>query len=347
MNTRIGGTPGTTNTYGTTGTEQTQETQTGGGIGGMQNGGAPDPAAPGYGSILEGLRNFMPELGSESFETRLAEITSKLKEITSQVHTDRVLNEQETKRLNMKENEAKIEESEKKLDEAEAKRKSGNIFDKISMAFQALGAFLMIAIGAALAAVPGMQAVGALMIAGGVIMAVSLINSIVQEETGAGIAGNLAKAIDPDISDDALMAIDMAFTITLAVAGIVAAVASGRVDAAVQGFAGLSASVAKAAVETVRTVAAVAAAVTQAGSAVAQVGSAGYGLSAAEDQADAMDLQADSQAIQALMQQLDDLIDQALAMLMGASDRFNAMLDQITEMNKDSGDTLSATRFAG
>lgn len=318
-------------------------TQTASGVAGASNGATPDPAAPAFGAILESLRNFMPNINSGQFETRLAEITAKLKEVSGEVNTDRVLNEQESKRLNMKENEAKIEESEKKLEDAEAKRKSGGIFDKIAMAFQALGALLMIALGAALAAVPGMQAVGGLMIAAGVIMAISLINSIVQEANdGAGILGSLAKAINPDASDELIAGLDIGLTVTLAVVGIALAIASGRVDGVATGVTAL----AKAA-DAIRTVALTASAITNAASATANVGSAGYGMSAAESSGEAAELQADSQEIQALMQQLDDLIDQALAILMGASERFNAMLDSLTEMNKDTGDTLSSTRFAG
>ena len=51
--------------------------------------------------------------------------------------------------------------------------------------------------------------------------------------------------------------------------------------------------------------------------------------------------------MEAFMQQLDDLIDQAMTMLMAANDRFNAIMDSVTEMVQDTGNTLSNTRFAG
>ena len=73
----------------------------------------------------------------------------------------------------------------------------------------------------------------------------------------------------------------------------------------------------------------------------------GYSVAAADSRKEGMEMQADSQEIQAFMQQLDDMIDQSLTLLMQSMDRFNAMLDSITDMAKDTADTMSATRFAG
>lgn len=341
MTTRIGDTPGFIPGLGTQGTggTGTVDKPTGQGVGAV-GGSTPDPVVLGFSSLLQALRNFAPQQGGD-FEAKLADITSKLRDVSGDVETDRVLNEQESKRLNMKENQAKIEESEKKLQESEAKKKSGNIFDMIAMAFQALGAILMIALGAILAAVPGMQAVGALMVAAGVIMAISLVNSIVAKTNdGAGILGSIVKAAGGTPED--VMAADLAFMAATIVASIAVAIATGGASAAATAPAMVSAFATgvKAAANTLN-------AVTTVGSALANVGTASYNLAAASDRKEATELQAESQDIQALMQQLDDMIDQAMQMLQEQSKRFNGIMDSMTDILNETGQTLSSTRFAG
>jgi len=312
------------------------EAQTRSGIAG-NSGPAPDVSTFDVGSIMLALRAFTPELADGDFETRLAAITAKMKEVAGEVNTDRVQNEQENKRLNMKENQAKIEESERKLQEAQEKRESGDIGDKIALAFQALGALLMIALGALLAVIPGAQALGAVMIASGILMAISVVNSIVSQcNEGAGILGSIAKAAGA--SDDVVMGLDIAFTVVLAIAAIAVAFINPT---------SLATGVAAAAAAAVRAAGQAANIATSVGAGAATVASKAYGLSAAEDTKQGQDLKADTMDMQAMMQMLDDIIDQALAMLMDASGRFNAVMDSLTEMMNDTGATLASTRFAG
>ncbi len=337
MNTRVGDTPGFIPGLGTQGTDQTAtvDKPTGQGVNGT-SGPPPAVVAMGLSALLQTLRNFGPKDGGD-FESKLADITAKLRGVSGEVETDKVLNEQESKRLNMKENQAKIEEAEKKLEEAEAKKKSGNIFDMIAMAFQALGALLMVALGAVLAAIPGMQSVGGLMIAAGVIMMVSLVNSIVAKTNdGAGILGSIVKAAGGDATG--IMAADMAFMAATVIASLVLAAFTG----------GSSAATAVSALATaIKGVANTMNAVTSTASAFATVGSAGYNLSAAQDKKSAAELQSESQDIQAMMQQLDDIIDQALQMLQEQANRFNAVLDSVTDMLNETAQTLASTRFSG
>jgi F0F1-type ATP synthase assembly protein I len=351
MNMKVGQTPPNVPASGATGTEQVEK-QARTGTGAAAGGGTAPEARAGYTSIMKGLAAFVPQVGGGDFEVRLAEITPKLKEVNGTVNTDRVLNEQETKRLNMKENQAKIAESEKKLAEAQAKKDSGSIWDKISLAFEFIGAALMGLIGGLLMAVPGAQAAGVLMMVGAGLMLASAINTLVQQETGAGILGNLAKAINPDISDEALMGIDIGFAVVLAIATIAVSVASGRVDVVAAKFAGMgkmaadvAVKAAQLAVKTATAAATTVSTVTGAGSAVSTAVASGIRLDAAYTSAEASELQADSKDIEAFMQQLDDLIDQALAMMMEASERFNSMLDDLTDMNSDTGDVLSRVQF--
>ncbi len=325
MNTRIGDGPSIQTGVQNVGQIKTKETGPGQGVSGQ--GGALGPADTGSNVMQQALAAFAPAI-SGNFEAKLADITAKLKQVTGEVDKDRVLNEQESKRLNMKENQAKIEDSEKKLEEAEAKKKSGNIFEKIGQAFQALGAILMAALGAIMIATGAGAAVGALLIAAAVMTMMALVNSIVQSETGAGILGNIAKAIDPDVDPNVVMGLDIGFTAVMIIGSIAATVATG--GAATMG-----------------TVATIASAATQIGAGVAQIGASAFNISAAVDQSEAKQLQADTKDSEAIMQQLDDLIDQALQMLLQRSERFNALVDTVTGMMKDNTDALSATRFTG
>ena len=340
MNTRIGDTPGVIPGYGTQSIDTTKtEAPVGTGVA-SANGPAPNPAAPSFGALMQALRNFAPEAGGD-FEARLADITSRLREVSGEVETDRVLNEQESKRLNMKENQSKIEESERKLEEAEAKKRSGNIFTLIGLAFQALGAALMIALGALLAAVPGMQGLGALMIAGGVMMALSFVNSVTQQANeGAGIVGSIVKAAGGDAK--AVMAADMSFMAATLVATILTAFLTGGASgaAAAPGIAASFASGVKTASTAIQTGLSTANALTN-------VGAASSNLAAAVDNKAAAQLQAESKDIEGLMQQLDDMIDEAIQMLLAQSQRFNNIADSMTEMLNETSQTLSATRFSG
>lgn len=344
MSGRIEGTGGVyvpTGSQGTSGDIEIKE-KTGQGVGGpIGSGQTPPPTSPGFGMILSALRNFAPSNPNSDFEAKLADAVARMRDTSGEVETDRVQNQQEVKRLNMQENQAKIEEAERKLEEAEAKKKSGNIFDIIAMAFQALGALLLAAIGTLLQAVPGAQALGALMIASAVMMVISLINSIVAKANdGAGILGSIAKAAGA--SPEVIMGLDIGFTAAMLVASIVMAVATGGSSAAAQitGFAAKAAEVLKGAAKAVEIGTGVA-------SSLAQTGSTGYRLAAAVDSKDAANLRADSDEVKAMMQQLDDLIDQALALLQQAAARFNAIADTMTEMLNDTGNTVSSTRFTG
>ena len=77
------------------------------------------------------------------------------------------------------------------------------------------------------------------------------------------------------------------------------------------------------------------------------IASSALKLDAAIDRKDAANSRADSMEIQALMQMLDDLIDMAMSMLMQVNNNVQAMMDSLTEMLTDTGNTLANTKFAG
>lgn len=308
---------------------------------GLQNQHGPVPDANNTGLILgltAALQSFAPaNLGSD-FETRLAEVTDKLKATTTEAEKNRVNNEMETKRINIEENQARMKEAQDKMDEAEAKAKSGNIWDKIALAFQFLGAIIMAALGAVLIATGVGTAAGALMVAGAALMLLSAVNSVVAQtsEDGLGIAGSIAKAAGADMETAGKA--DMGFGISLAIVTAIVAIAATVVTGGAAG---------SALVSTIQNVLNVGSQIANAGSATAGAVSAGINADAAVIRKEATEIQAKGKEQEAFMQQLDDLIDQALTMLMAANDRFNAIMDSVTEMVQDTGNTLSNTRFAG
>ena len=322
-----------------TATTRTQSTIGNGIIG--SNGTVPDQSTPTYTNLIQQLRSFMPKGSTEDFETALAKATSKLKDAIGTVQEMRENNEMETKRVATKENEAKIEESKKKLDEAEAKRKSGNIFDILSLVFQAIGAALAAAIAAVAIATGAGAAVGAVLIAAAVLAFVSLANSATAEATnGTGIAGSIAKATGGD--ETAIMAAEAAFGGALALATLALLPV-----AIAKNPAGTIAQMKESTMALVKGLMQIASSIAATADAGVQVGKAGMGVSASQDRSEATKLRAESTEMQAMMQQLDDIIDMALSLLMQINGNVNAMLDKMTALMKDTGDTLSNTRFTG
>lgn len=338
-------TGGSVQTLTTTTEVTTEEPGSGGGIS-SQTGAVPDPGNSaltlGQSTALDSFvpsnfGGFSSSFGSD-FETLLAEVTDKLKSTMTEADSSRVKNEMETKKLNLEENEAKMEEAQEKMDEAEGKNGNGDIWNKVSIAFQMLGAVLMAALGAALIATGVGGPAGALMIAGAVLMMVSAINSIVAESTedGLGIGGSIAKAAGADM--ETAGNVDMGVGITLAVATAVVAVAAVVVSGGLAG---------PALVGVVQNALSIASSVASTAGAVSSAVSTGYGAHAASLRMEGTEMQAKGKQNEAFMQELDDLIDQALTLMMSANDRFNAMLDSVTEMAQDSSNIVSNTRFVG
>lgn len=314
-----------------------QSPQIGGGVNGI--GSTPVPVVtgtPGYDSIMQSLRSMAPppQTKTTDFEAQLAEVIGKLKDALGKVQESRANTEMETKRVNIQENQAKIEEAKKKLDEAEAKRNSSNIIDILSLVFEAIAAAALMIGGAIVAALPGGQAAGALMIVSGVMMMMSVANSVTAKvNDGAGLLGSIAKAAGAD--PDVIAGVDGAFTGALVLSSIALAVATGG--------ASISSTMANMA-KLVTTITNAVAATVQAG---LDVASSAIKLDAAVDRKDAANARAESDEIQALMQMLDDLIDMAMSMLMQVNQNVQGMMDSLSEMLNDTGNTLSNTKFAG
>lgn len=291
--------------------------------------------------LLDSLRTMAPDSGVlKDFEVLLAMVTAKLKEALGTVEQSRADSEMQAKRVNIKENEAKIEESKKKLDEAEAKRKSGDLGALLQLIFEAIAGLAQIVGGALWAAFGGGGNAAIGLIASGAIMVMVSLNSAVSMATGGtGIIGSIAKAFGA--SDEVAMGLDMAFVGAMVVTGVVVAMATGT------GAIGAAYAAEKGAALAAQIGVQVANMITSLGSAASQVATGALKYEAAESSAAAKVKQAQSDELQALMKQLDDMIDMALAMLMQVKANVSAMIDSYTEMLNDTGNTLSNTRFAG
>jgi len=313
----------------------------------------------------------------------LIQIAVAMRDTEAKNESSKINTDQEAKKAEMREKEHKLEEAAKKLQEALDKKNSSNIFDKIKLAFEWLGAILAVALAAVMIATGVGAVVGGLLIAAAVTAVVMAIDSTVQTATGMGIAGNIAYAdakahgkTDAEAKEIAGKA-DMGFKISLAVLGIAFSLAAGGVGAA-NSFrsaiqAGKDAAELGSKVKDIIIAAKTAFMQTmeQAGNAASQgmqlagkalsageavntaavagteIGKAAVKYQETEARADAKNLEADAKQHEAMMQMLDDMIDQALSRLMAASDRFNTMLDDIVEAMNDRGNTLSRARLTG
>lgn len=336
----ISGTAGAQQTYqntpvgrvGTTGQDITGQGLTG------QSGDVPNAIDdPAYGALMASIAVMIPEITGEVLELALVEITAEMKKIEEASQKDQINIDSEKKRQALEEKKAKIEEALKKIEDAIEKEKHASIWDKIKMAFQALGALIAIAVGIALTAL-GVP-VGPLLIGIGVVALVMVIDSVVKTETGKGIGahivGGFAELFGHPMSDEDLAKVDMGFSIAMAVVGLIMAVAAFFVP-------GGQASAAATLAQSVSTIATAA---LQIGTAVGDVTAGVMKFEATNLQADAKKLQADALKKEAFIALIDEYIDQALSRLMNASQRFDALLDSIVDAIVDRAESLAKAKF--
>ncbi|MEJ1160516.1 hypothetical protein [Prosthecomicrobium sp. N25] len=304
---------------------------TGSGVVG-QTGAAPDPSTPAYSAVMGAIARMVPTMVGDMVEVLLAEITEKMKDIESKSQESKINVDTEMKRTSLADKREKLEEAEKKIKEAAEERKGP--FGWIKAIFMAIASAIAIIAGALLSAIPGFQAVGALLITAGVIGMVMAIDSMVQLGTGSGIMGNLAKAFGA--SDEVAMGIDMGFKALLAVAGIAVSIAMFFVPG----------GQANAVANMIQAVSTIANAIVTVGSTAADVSSAVINYKAAEKEAEGRDLQAEAKDMEAMLEVLDQFIDMAISRLVGSMNRFNDMLDAITDSMKDRADSLARVRFS-
>lgn len=328
-------------------TNQTQSTQivgkdvTGAGILGANGKLVPDvlQLATSYAQLMASLGSMMPLQKNPDSEILLADAMAKMKDIEENANTEKYKNDQEAKRSSLAEKKAKMDEADRKIQEAQDAMKNGNIFAILKMIFQAIAAALSVVLGALLVGV--CPVLGGLMIAAGVVGIIMMVDAAVQQGTGMGIMGNIAMAVTGD--EKVAREADMAFRLTMAAVGLILAVAmiaAGRVDSIVDQLAQLSTKV-----DQFRQIATGITAAINIGTAVGDSAQAGVNVKAAENQSDARKLQASAKEIQAALAQLDDFIDIALSRLIAVMNRFNDMLDSLTDMINDKAQSLSNAKF--
>ncbi|MEM6677614.1 MAG: type III secretion system translocon subunit SctE, partial [Pseudomonadota bacterium] len=247
--------------------------------------------------------------------------------------------EMEKKQSAMADKRDKLEKMQEKMDEATKKEEKKGFWGKLRNAFQAIGAALAIVAGIAMIALSGGVAtpLAALMIAGGALTLLSMLDQYVAEQTGHGILANYMKGLGIQ-NEKFLEAVDIGSQVAFAVAGIAIGIASMMTG----NPAGLSTAVLN-----VMKFAALATIALDVAAATTGTISAVYSYEAANASAEAKDKKAEALQIDAMMQMLDDAIDQALQQLMAGSQMAADMLDQVVQSMNDRGNTASKARFTG
>ena len=311
-----------------------------------QNGPAPDATTSTQTTsvILAALSSFIPQLAGEQLDVLLAEATSKLKDVVGEVQTKKLLADEEAKSSSLDAKAAKLDEAEGKRIEAKEKRESANIWEKISLAFQALGAAISIIVGSVLIATGVATAAGAALIAVGLIGIALVIDSIVKmtSDTGLGIFGNIAYEASKAEGKSDAEAREIAGKVDMS-AGIILSVAAIAVSIVALAIPGGQASAVSSITQAVGTISS---ALSGIGSAVTSVGASANNYQATKATADSSEIKADSKELEALLLVLDDFIDELLSQISGNSQRFNAILEDIVGSIQDRGNTLARAQFS-
>lgn len=195
-------------------------------------------------SIIFASSSFAPKRSGD-VEITLAEVSVTLKDTREKTSMESVNANQEKVRTSQKEQQAKLSERKEKIEKSIADDKKSAIAKFFSRLFEAIAlAFTYIMAGIAMATGVG-AGMGALLIAGAVAMTISFVNSVVQDATGLGIAGNIAKSMGK--SDEEIAKADKVFgeammgiTIALSVLTIGAQLAPAVMNAVAKGFAAIA-----------------------------------------------------------------------------------------------------------
>jgi hypothetical protein len=265
---------------------------------------------------------------------------------------DQIGVDSDKKKASLVEKEAKLAEASKKIEKAIYDREHASIWDKIKAVFMAIAAALMVVIGALLT--PFCPVAGPLLIVAGITCAIMAIDDIVKMTTGLGIAGNLDKLVHPNDPDSWAKA-DMGFGIAMAVVGaatMIVGLFTGAGEAELAGLVAKFADLAEMGADAAATGLKMAQVAQKVWDVVnlsvdvtTSVASGVYNYEASTEDAGAKRLQGEAKDTQALMQQLDEFIDMAIKRLIAASDRFNSIMDSLTDAMKDKADTLQHAKL--
>lgn len=328
----------TTTVHTTTGPEGT----TGAGTYG-EDGSVPEATSFGM-QLSNALASFAPK-SSKDFEVLLAAITQKMKDVNADVQTESVLANQEVQQLHQEENTAKAAESAQKMKDAAEANEKKSFWEDWSQISQIISiALTVVAAGAAAFFLgPAGFVLAGLLLASAATQGMAMLDShIMSENGGKGMMALTLEAVGFELSDEDIRNCAIASAVINAVIGITLALASGNAAKAVSSVASLAHTVkmiqvATATIDTATTLS----------SAAGTIGTSVTQLEAAEHTSDAKEIDAAILGNQAVIGSLDAMIEEALAMLMAASDAFNAMMDQVVGLLRDNGDTLSRARLTG
>jgi transloator len=177
-------------------------------------------------SVLATIGSGPAAMSSDAIDVILAEVTMKMKQLESTSDNDKVTTDTDSQRAAMEAKIEKLKEATKKIEDAIYQAQHESIWDKIKIAFEALGAVLAIVVGAILIATGVGAVAGGLLIAAGVVGVVMTIDDIVKQCTPdhLGIMGSIVKSCGG--SEEQAEKADMGFEIALAVAAVLLSVAS-------------------------------------------------------------------------------------------------------------------------
>lgn len=293
------------------------------------------------------------------FELVLAEVSEKLKATRQDTELESTHANQERIRTAAQERATKLEEQDEKLRQAEETRKVSGILGTIADVLGGIGIVAALAgavttTATAILTLNPVHLVTAATMWGMTALATyQFADGLVAKHTGNSILGHMMKA--GGASDDQIKTANE--TVRWTLVGVQATLAVVAVGTAIAGAftspvlkVGQAAGAASAAV-TLLSVASVTASLAGAGTQIATGVTGGakaiVDYKTAEAETAAADKGAEAAQMDAYAQNYESLIDQALAMLMGALDVTNAMLDAAAGGLRDQGDSMMQVRFAG
>jgi hypothetical protein len=326
------------------------------------------PASPEYQAIVASVLSFMPAMSDDATDVLLAEATMKMQKLEAKSDNDQVTTDTDKKRDALAAKEEKIKESEQKIQDALSKTQGESIWDKVKIAFEAIGSVLACVIGAALVLTGAGAALGLLMIAGGVLGLVMTADAITTAVTGESFA---QRAFPNDPKAQMGFEIGMAcLGVVIAVAGLAAgisafsaaadvvevadaAVEAGtqtpeQIESAVNAGEEAGQEVANSAQQTAKT-AEVASNAVNAATTLGQAGGDVYydvmNYEATNENADAKDLQADAKRMEAVVQMLDGLLDIVMQHMKSHIQQWDGALDSITSAMDDRNQSLMRAKL--
>jgi hypothetical protein len=271
------------------------------------------------------FHDLFPDISDEDADLLLVAAIGKLKDVQTALGNLQIKVTAKLRETFDKQKAAALEESRKKTEEAASKHKDVEIWSKIKLAFEWIGAAIAIGVGVGLmvlgAAVPGVSLLGGLLLGVGLLALLGAIDSTTSTLSSSklGVARNLWLAVG--VNKDTAANLDLAAKIYGALLTTAIAVAMLWLPPAEMSIAAqwmqLASSIATISID----------AGTVAGDTVANV----YNYQATMAQADAQDIQADAKTFEADASILEAFVEEKIKQIGNLFDRFNDMLETVAD----------------